>query len=788
VKEVDPIVKAALEARTNKDIEQLEGLLRRALGGGKTRYLGDREANYSAISGGADPTAVIFERATNGLDAVIEMEAERRNCFTLRSPAEAAKVFFGVTHGVEELSASQREALAEFTTITVLDSDDSAKKPTIAVRDLGIGIGRGDVPGTILSLEESNKLRKPYTHGVFGKGGSTACAFSDATVVVTRRQPDLLPAGQEDRITVAVVREADAPDVGLPFFQYAVGDDNEPYSVPASAHLDFAPGTYVAHVNYQAGRMGTQQWQFEESIYASAETTLFAPTLPYRLHDARSGAANMRPEGRQKPSVLAGLGQRLGQLKVGERDEDLLGQSSWQTVPVPGVGDVRMRWWLFRITDQRRRRAAKGNVVVFTTNGQVHHAWDQAKLGLMADNRKRVGQRLFAQVDCDGIELKRRYKVFTSFREGIRRGPEGRMLEEAVAFAIASDADLDEFESEFVRESLKATAQNVSEAFRRRLNRALKTKIGGMAPAAGKTGGTKPPRPKRKEDLYAEPTTMTGPEHLTLLAGSRAVAYMEINAVDAFVPDRGEILVSVENGDPLPAAGPGDLRKGRLPVTFVAEESTATGGRSVEVALEWMRSAGGLGGMTWPIQVEVVSSISPRSPQPPKPPKGNTAKTDSGDIAFVWVNGQTDMGWADDIVGELQEMKGSDLADKMPVYAFLKDIDDPIPTLVLNREFADWHAYRRGIAKRLSDNQLAIRDERYGLGVGIAVANLELRERALRKKWDAWKAKENGVEEPLRALDPAQMQRALAETARGVVALMPDFDALLNDFDQTNDG
>ena len=29
------------------------------------------------------------------------------------------------------------------------------------------------------------------------------------------------------------------------------------------------------------------------------------------------------------------------------------------------------------------------------------------------------------------------------------------------------------------------------------------------------------------------------------------------------------------------------------------------------------------------------------------------------------------------------------------------------------------------------------------------------------------------------------MQRALGEAARGVVALMPDFDALLSDFDQT---
>jgi hypothetical protein len=29
-----------------------------------------------------------------------------------------------------------------------------------------------------------------------------------------------------------------------------------------------------------------------------------------------------------------------------------------------------------------------------------------------------------------------------------------------------------------------------------------------------------------------------------------------------------------------------------------------------------------------------------------------------------------------------------------------------------------------------------------------------------------------------------QMRRALAEAAHGVITLMPDFDALLNDFDQ----
>jgi hypothetical protein len=39
------------------------------------------------------------------------------------------------------------------------------------------------------------------------------------------------------------------------------------------------------------------------------------------------------------------------------------------------------------------------------------------------------------------------------------------------------------------------------------------------------------------------------------------------------------------------------------------------------------------------------------------------------------------------------------------------------------------------------------------------------------------------IEESSRPLAPEQMQRALGEAARGVVALMPDFDQLLGDLE-----
>lgn len=772
---VDPIVKGALAARTRQDISKLEDMLRRALGGEHLRFLGDQEANWSSISSPADATSVLFERGTNMFDAAIEMEVERRGLFGCASPADAAHTLFGVPRsGVGELNSGARESLARLSHILVLDSDDSVHRPTIAFRDRGTGIYTSDMPDTILSLQKSNKLRKAYTHGVFGKGGSTACAFSDATVIVTRKQPDLLRPGQDDRISVAVVREADAPDVGLPFYRYLVGSDRYPYSVPATAYPEFEPGTYVAHLDYLGGRMGLQNWNNEESIYAFAETILFNPSLPYYLEDARSGPANVRPDTRQKPSVLSGLSQRLETLHAG--DENTLGRSGWQSIPIPEVGDVRMRWWLFTDVDKRRRRAAKGFVVVFTTNGQIHHAWDQAKLQQMVENRRRVSQRVFVQVDCDGIELKKRYKVFDSFRAQIRRGTEGRGLEEAVADALFRDADLDDFESDFVREALKSTAQNVSQSFRKRLNRALRSKVPGIGPLAGKGNEPKPPKPKPEIELYLEPTTMTGPAEVTLLIGGRASAYLEINAVDGFVPDRGTL--SLEPTPQQTALGVGDLRRGRLRLTLNAPVTMSEGTRDIDVVLEWLRSAGGLGRITWPIRLNVVVTIDPK-PEPAPKPKGASGPTKDGDVAFIWVKGLEE-GWGDDIAGELQEIKGDDLANR-EVYADLKGVDALIPTIVMNEEFAGWAGYKRSVAKGATDETLTSRRDRYGLAVGVTVANLMLSEKRLRQRHEAWQAKQNGAAEPPMPMSQDQINRALAEAARGVLALMPDFDQLLDE-------
>ena len=69
----DPIVAQAINARTIEDALRLEWALTKRLGTRNRRFLGDREANFSALSSPADPTAVLFERVTNMWDAVIEL-------------------------------------------------------------------------------------------------------------------------------------------------------------------------------------------------------------------------------------------------------------------------------------------------------------------------------------------------------------------------------------------------------------------------------------------------------------------------------------------------------------------------------------------------------------------------------------------------------------------------------------------------------------------------------------------------------------------------------------------
>jgi hypothetical protein len=767
----------AMNARTIADVDAVEASMARSVGGASTRLLGDTENNWSALAGPADPVAVIWERLTNMFDAIIDANAHGVADRPWKSPRAAVEALLNVPEeGISALSDEDATALASMARVTLLDSDDSIYKPTLAFRDRGIGLTPVEMPDTILSVEGSNKLRKPYMHGVFGKGGSVACLHSDATIILSRKRPEFLAPGEEDRVGLAIIRQRDNDEVRTPFFQYLVDPRTEqPVSIPAD-ELDFEPGTLAMHINYRAELMGKQNWQFEQSIYAYGQTLLFRPTLPWELEDART-IGNTRPVDRRKPSLIRGLGHRLDNTA----DAALLARTAKSYLYVPGVGEIGVRWWLMADKDTRRKRAAKGFVCFFLSGGQIHHSWDEARFAQLVDGRRRVGQRLLAEIDTDGLDPKTRVRIFSSFRDSLQKGPEGAALERAVAEWLAAEPDLEEAESQLVVQALGASSGQVSSNLRQRLNRAVKLALPGLGAGRGHGGGARPPKVKPANELYEIPTTLTGPEAIEALPGMRKTFYVQCNAKDGFVPNRAGIEIVSESGSPDFKYGKGDLRHGRLQLSIFTPIETDLDTYKLEVVLSWAGENGGREDLRWPIAMHVVDEM-----RPPKSTsgKGKNKPSTKGDVAIIWSDLDEQSDWTVAVAGDLQDLKGSDLAVASKTYKDLARVGDLIPTVVLNDKFKEFEAYVNSVVSRTTDSAIETRRERYALAVGIAIANLYANEKKLRMAHDAWVQAKGSGAEPDKPMTEAQLRRAVAEHARGVVALLPDFDEALNDLDQ----
>lgn len=766
----DEVVRAALAARKLGDTEHLEDLLRAAMPGAHYRFVDDNPGNWSSVTSGAEPTALVFERVTNIFDSLIEHAAAGRSERPWASPDEAVRDLYGLSDGVDSLTPSQRAALAADAVATIHDSDDSRRTPTMTFRDHGTGLTAALMPTTILSLNRSPKLTTKYAHGVFGKGGTTASQYSDATIIVTRRQPDLLGRGEEDTVSVAVLRKGIDDEIRMPFLHYIVGGDDAVYSVSARDADGFEPGTYIAHINYELGQAGVETWKHDQSIYFYAETVLFRPVLPYKLYDARSGDANVRPEDRQTPSVLAGLGRRLTQRADRRRSGNIVDHSDWATLIVDGVGTVRLRWWLFKDEDSRRRMAARRYSVLFISNGQTHHAWDWQRLQSLVQDRRRVGSRLLVEVDCDAVPIRTRVLLFTSDRNAMRSSAQGKALESQVVEALQGDLTLREHEEDALRKALKAGAKGVTEAFLERLNQAIKIKTGGLKPQPTPVNPPPPP-PAPAETLYAEPTYLVGPENVRVLRGTPARVYLRANAVDGFVPDRANVTVTAEDGAPSLSPNIGPLRDGRLVVSLLVPAESEPGAYKLNFRMRWQDESEREISLEWESKIEIVTEIktTPHKRKKRKP-------TDRGNVAFVWsrTGEQTENHWTDDTAGDLQYLSGNVLAEQNPkLYGDLRGIEK-VPTVVLNEDFTDWANYRQRIVSKRGDKNVDLRTNKYGVAVGSAVATICGREHTFEKQRDSGK----DVPEPM---SEEQQQRAVCAAARTALVLLPDLDLVVGD-------
>ncbi|EUA58952.1 hypothetical protein I550_2097 [Mycobacterium intracellulare 1956] len=770
------LIQAALDANTPQQARRVQALIEEQFGARHIRPVGDKWNNHGLMGAAGSFDLKLIEAVTNMQDAIVERYALRRwgsrDDVPYDSPHAAATDLLA---DIPDLAKQATIVFKEATESTDRNDQSRITKVLTAVfSDRGCGLVPEAVPGTIFGLGGSNKEDALYLQGAFGMGGALTYRNAECVVLVTRRDPELLAKGEEDRITVAVV-EWRVNTKGRTAF-YLVdnkweepGDTALPWSCKASEYPEFGPGTHIALIayrveGYHAATRGGDQKGFDTAV----DTRLFNPVMPVWFVNELVNA--------ERGNTLRGLENRLENSEYNRA----LWPSDEQTLPYRYDGTTYLLPMHYTLLAPARepggidKFVAKDHTVIFTSNGQVHHHWTPAEF-LSKTGLNKIHNRVLVVVETDELPILLRTSLFTADRNDLVRGDAALRLEEDVAASISSWDSLREENNALLRESLKGSDDGSTLAIANRISRAINAKGfgvgGGDGTSGGKGGkGSGGGGGKRKPVVVRpDPTTIDGPDHARAEIGKTRSLTYTIDAEDSFFDRRGEVKVTCDHPSIRPGREitVGKGRNGRVQV-LVAVPELDPGTHELTVILEdWMRVSGGFGPrLEHTTKLELVNEIEGKGSGTGKPGSGTGG--DKGirsgpTVAFRWRTPADELEWEKITVGEIQEVPASILAER-PEYADLAKLgDQAIPTVLLNEEYPPFKKYLEGRNKRLTKVERP--REQYAAGVGVALLTLQ-EEIDSRSK--------TGGPVPDQEL-VASAQRA---AAKAVLAVMPAFDDL----------
>ncbi|WP_026868736.1 hypothetical protein [Inquilinus limosus] len=554
--------------------------------------IGRRPNNRGAIEVASDAGRSMIERVTNMLDAVLDLEHERHGGVpTCRSPREAASAWLGVPEkdGLSALTNKQRQDLAARAIIR-LEPGEGSQSRLVTVVDQGIGIEPNRLEGTILSLNESNKIQKHYLAGTYGQGGSSTFAFCKYAVIVSRRS-------DVDIVGFTLVKYEDLPaeDFKTGRYVFLVNHD-APLEVPA-AEDDIQHGTIVRHFGYDltayTSALGSK------SVYGILGRIMFDPVsairFENRVHDWNRTIKGAR-------NALNGA--------VDEGDDDAKGPTLDHHVPMFNVdlgdyGSIGIEYWVLARPDvakgKKRTKPAENFVdatrpVVLTHNGQnqgeitgriIKDDKDGADLPFL-----QTQGRLICHINCDRLSPNAKRLLFASTREQSREGYMLERIKSELVGALRADDELVRLNAEAREQSLKEKDEDAQKHMRRQVAKLLR--ISGAA--LQEVGGTKAskdgdreikPRPPRVKPLPIEPKdpptfvriVWDDDKDMPFYAGQRRYVRVETDANsdyhDADNPDASRLNIAV--GDDLRVFGTSPLKGGRMRIGVECQESVVVG-------------------------------------------------------------------------------------------------------------------------------------------------------------------------------------------------------------------
>lgn len=768
------IVAAALAARTAGQAEAVQAQIAAAVGAKNQRPLGNTWNNQGMLTAsGASYDHKAIEPVTNMQDTLIERFAIEkfgsRSAVPYKTPHEAvAELFSG-------MSAKEKAALC---TVTV----DAAVKPpgkkqvTLTMRDHGCGIANKAVPDTIFRVGAGHKDGIDWQQGTFGLGGATTYRNAEKVVLVTRRRPELLEAGEEDRITVAVVEwERQRTTINALYLTTSPFDIDSPagwakatpFSAPASDYPDFEPGTHLALIGYNTANFNRRSGD-EKSFDTVLNTRLYRTAMPieYRNNMTRS----------DRSETLVGLEQRFADNPGDNEGSDVLpiniGGATYQL-------PVHYRLFAKRgEKGERRNFVAHGHALLITSNGQVHSHWSPQDFKAKTSLNK-LDSRVLVVVECDALPIEIRTELFTADRAQMVQSANAIRLEAEIVEFLNGWTDLVDANKELIKEAI--TGDNNGRptiAIAEKIARAMKVKGFSLGGTGKKGGGKNTPKPLPPEDLYADPTHFEGPDRVEAKVDSVKSVYYKLNAVDGFLGATGRAQLQVTCDHPDIDDGEitvGSLSSGRVRVSIAIPDGIDLGEFKLDASIPaWAKSSGGIGpAFDWTSTIEFVDATNPKPPPNPTGAgnaKGGKGGGDGGLVALIWRDDTEMDDWTAKTVGEIEYIDGATLAGERTEYQDLATVDAKIPTIILNRTYSPLKNYVQARAAVLTEEGKEQARDRYAVGVGVTLLVMDR---------DRRKAAEKG--EPF---DESAALSAHDAAARGVLSVLPEYDKLAKEMEE----
>jgi hypothetical protein len=732
------------------------------------RPVGDRWGNrgmFTAAGGNFDHKLV--ELVSNMHDAVLLRRALALRPELRGRPAHYESAFDNPRAAVDALFPNEPAAeLAKLSTVELRSAGDANKRlRTVVFRDRGVGLTPEDFAASLFRVGSSHKDGVLWQMGAFGRGGLTVLPNCYGWVVVSR--PVTVAGDPADVISISAVRWQRIGNRQTETAVYQVGADFD--LSPATAHppafeadnfSEFAAGTHLAVVGFQAEGVGVSRLGDERSIDTVFDTRMFDPPLPTSL------TAPVLRERSSRTTLLRGLGPRMASNPRGDRREghdELPFRFAGRTYRLP------IRYFLFPSGDSgsRRRFVARDHALVLTSNGQTHSHWSPAEFRHRTHLAK-LSDRILIVVETDPLPLEMRTTIFTADRTELLRNSEGVRLEDEIVSFLDDWDDLRRANSELIRDAIrKSNVSRSTVAVAERIARIVQLKSQPQLQPAGRERGQE--RPKEPKVLLDDPNEFRGPAIVRLTRGRTGGIHFSLDAYDGFIPSRTSVTVTTSHLDIDPDTDitVSELRNGRLRVSVAVPADAEVVPATLTVTVnDWLSKQGGLrSALTHRCELQVVDPQEAAQAARQTPTQGGPG--DPARVAVLWSSHVNEADWSPTTVGDIDSIEADDLSHLHEGFVDLRGKHFEVPVLKLNEEFSPLKQYASVRARTVADEGVARAKDRYALGVGVQMFLLDEEVRHRRT---------NGEE-----VSDDLIARMREIAARGVLAVLPDFDAIISE-------